>query len=72
MPTGPQGQHRPADVIGCAAQVARLSVGPEAEDLRESSGRARSGHAGTKTRAERLGPEKRREIGRRAAQVRWG
>ncbi len=71
MPRGPQGQERPADVIGCAVQVARLSVGLEAEELREPSGRVRSGHAEAKARANSLAPEKRQEIGRRAAQVRW-
>lgn len=72
MPRGPQGQKRPADAIGCAVQVARLSVGLETEELREPSGRVRSGHAGAKARAESLAPEKRREIARRAAEARWG
>ena len=72
MPKGPLGQKRSADVIGCAVQVARLSVGLETEELREPSGRVRSGHAGAKARAERLTSERRREIGRKAAETRWG
>ena len=71
MPKGPQGQDRPADVIGCAVQVARLSVGLETEELREPSGRVRSGHAGAKARASALAPEMRREIAKKAAATRW-
>jgi hypothetical protein len=71
MPKGPQGQKRPADVIGCAVQVARLSVGMETEELREPSGRVRSGFAGAKARAEKLAAEARREISRKAAEARW-
>ena len=71
MPKGPQGQKRPADVIGCAVQVARLSVGLEAEELREPSGRVRSGRAGAKARAEMLTPAERREIARKASEARW-
>lgn len=72
MPRGPQGQKRPADVIGCAVQVGRLSVGIETEELREPSGRVRSGHAGAKARAESMSKEERREIARKAAEARWG
>ncbi len=71
MPKGPQGQKRPADVIGCAVQVARLSVGLEAEELREPSGRVRSGLAGAKARAEGLTAEERQGIAKKAAAVRW-
>ena len=71
MPKGPQGQKRPADLIGCAVQVARLSVGMGTEELREPSGRVRSGLAGAKARAERLTAEERREIAQRAAAARW-
>ena len=71
MPRGPQGQERPADVIGCAVQVARLSVGLETEELREPSGRVRSGLAGAKARAESLSEDRRREIAKSAAEARW-
>ena len=71
MPKGPQGQKRPADVIGCAVQVARLSVGMESEELREPSGRVRSGHAGAKARMQQLSPQKRQEIAKVAANTRW-
>jgi hypothetical protein len=72
MPKGPKGEKRPADVIGCAVQVARLSVGLETEELREPSGRVRSGHAGAKARAEKLSSEARKAIAAKAAERRWG
>ena len=71
MATGPRGERRPADVIGCAVTVARLSVGDDAEALKEPSGRVRSGHAGAKARAESLPAERRSEIARGAALSRW-
>jgi len=71
MPTGPQGQKRPADVIGAAVMVARLSVGDEAETLVQPSGRVRSGQAGAKARAEALTAEQRSEIARKASGARW-
>lgn len=71
MPTGPRGEKRPADVIGAAVMVARLSVGEVSETLKEPSGRVRSGQAGAKARAESLTAEQRREIGRKAADARW-
>jgi hypothetical protein len=72
MPKGPRGEKRPADVVGCAVQVARLSVGLETEELREPSGRVRSGIAGAKARTATLTPEQRQEIAKKAASARWG
>lgn len=72
MPTGPRGERRPADVVGCAVAVARISVGDEAEEPRVMSGRVRSGHAGATARKAALSPEQRQEIARKAAGVRWG
>lgn len=40
MQTGPKGQERPADEIGAAVMVARLSIGDGAEALIQSAGRA--------------------------------
>jgi hypothetical protein len=71
MPSGPRGERRPADVIGCAITVALLSVGDTSEDLKEPSGRVRSGHAGAKARADKLTAEERKEIAKKAAAVRW-
>lgn len=71
MPTGPQGQKRPADLIGCAVKVARLSVGDETETARNMSGRTRSGKAGAAARSSILSPEERHNIAKKAASVRW-
>ena len=71
MPKGPRGERRPADVIGCAVAVARISVGEIEEHPKEPSGKVRSGHAGAKARAQKLTSEKRSEIAKKAAGVRW-
>jgi hypothetical protein len=72
MPTGPRGERRPADVIGCAVAVARLSVGDATEATKEPSGRVRSGQAGAKARAEGMSKEDRSAVARKAAAARWG
>lgn len=71
MPQGPRGEKRPADVIGCAITVARLSVGDADETLKEPSGKVRSGRAGARARADKLTAEGRREIAKKAAGARW-
>lgn len=72
MARGPRGERRPADVIGCAVAVARLSVGDDAETLKAPSGRVHSGHAGAKARVDSLSAERRSEIAKAAAVRRWG
>lgn len=71
MPRGPRGEQRPADVIGNAVKVARLSVGLEDEELKAPSGRVRSGHAGAKARSENMSKEERSAVARKAAAARW-
>ena len=56
MPKGPQGQMRPAEVIGAAVMVGRIATG-EAEEAPKKSGRTRRGHAGAKVRANALSAE---------------
>lgn len=46
MPRGPRGEQRPADFIGCAVAVARLSIGETTEPLKGPSGKVCSGQAG--------------------------
>ena len=77
MPKGPQGQKRPADVIGNAVKVMRIATGEETEELEKpkaaiavESGR-RGGLRGGKARAAKLSPEQRRESAKRAASHRW-
>lgn len=71
MPKGPQGQKRPADVIGNAITVARIATG-EIEETTDGKDYAREGgQKGGKARAEKLTPEQRSEIAKRAAEIRW-
>lgn len=72
MPRGPQGQKRPSDVIGCAVMVAKIATGEIEEELKEPSGKVRSGKAGSKARAEKLSQEERMAIAKKAASARWG
>lgn len=71
MPKGPQGQKRPADVVGCAVTVAKIATGELEETLAEKSGRVRSGRAGGRARARALSPEDRSRIARKGADARW-
>ena len=72
MPKGPQGQQRPADVIGAAVRVMKIATGEINETLVVKSGRVRSGYAGAKARAESLTTDERRKIAKKAAAARWG
>ena len=69
MPKGPNGERRPADVIGGAIMVAQIATG-EIEDNKKS-GRTKSGHAGAKARSKSLSAQKRSEIAKKAAAARW-
>jgi hypothetical protein len=72
MPKGPQGQKRPADVIGNAVRVMRIATGEEDDDTDAiKSAAAELGSRGGKARAEKMTPERRTEIARNAAQRRW-
>lgn len=71
MPKGPQGQKRPADSVGCAITVAHIAVGELEENLQEASGKVKSGKAGAKARSNSLSPQKRSEIAKNAAKIRW-
>jgi hypothetical protein len=72
MPKGPQGQKRPADVIGAAVKVMRIATGEEEEELdRAKSAAAELGARGGKARAQKMTPQRRAEIARKAAKARW-
>ena len=71
MPKGPQGQKRPADVIGNAVHIARIATGEEHEATLKQPAKRNSGLAGSKARAEKLTQEERSEIARKAANARW-
>ena len=75
MPKGPQGQKRPADVIGNAIKVARIAVGEETDDIvvddDKDAAAVSLGKRGGKARAEALSKKRRAEIARNAAAKRW-
>ncbi len=68
MATGPQGQKRPGDVVGCAVNVAQIAVGEIEETQTAEQIIARSGG---RARAGKLSPERRKEIAQKAAMGRW-
>lgn len=68
MATGPQGQKRPGDVVGCAVNVAKIAVGEVVET--QTAGQI-LGRSGGRARAEKLSPERRKEIAQKAANSRW-
>lgn len=71
MPTGPQGQKRPADAIGAAIMVGKIATGEVTEELKKPSGKVKSGRAGAAARAEKLTAEERTAIAKKAAAGRW-
>lgn len=71
MPKGPQGQKRPADVIGAAVMVGRIATGEIQEGKPPKSAAAELGSKGGKARAKALSAKKRKEIARKAATKRW-
>ena len=71
MPRGPQGQKRPADVIGAAVMVAHIATGEISETPVPKSGRKRSGTAGAQARKNKLSAEERSRIAKMAARARW-
>lgn len=72
MPRGPQGQKRPADVIGNAVHIAKIATGEIEDASLEQPNKRKSGLAGAKARAENTTPEQRQETARKAAAARWG
>jgi hypothetical protein len=72
MPRGPNGEKRPADLIGNAVRVARIATGEEEDERKETASAAATlGKRGGEARAKVLTPEYRSEIARAAAATRW-
>ena len=74
MPRGPKGEKRPADVVGAAVTVAKITTGEIEEDLDDDGTdkavvelRPKGGQA----RAKKLSKERRAEIAKKAAAARW-
>lgn len=75
MPKGPQGEKRPADVIGMSVKVMRIATGEEPDDREDApplSAGAQLGKLGGAARARNLTAEQRAEIARKGAAKRWG
>jgi hypothetical protein len=72
MPKGPRGETRPAEAIGAAIMVAKITTA-EVKDRREelASAAAQLGSKGGEARARNLSPEQRKEIAKKAAAKRW-
>ena len=68
MPRGPNGEKRPADVVGCAVTVAKIATGEIEEEV--ATNRDDKVNGG-KARAASMTPKERKELARAAAQVRW-
>ena len=71
MPRGPQGEKRPADVIGAAVMVAKIATGEISDETGKAPNRARGGKIGGLRRAQKLSPTERRKIAKGAAEARW-
>ena len=71
MPKGPQGQKRPADVIGAAVKVAKIATGEIEDERTQKEYTRKAGLIGGKARAEKLTPRKRKAIAKKAALTRW-
>lgn len=75
MPTGPKGQRRPVDVVSNAVHVMKVLTGeaedaPAPDDGKDKAAQA-MGRKGGKARAQKMTPERRREIAKKAAAKRW-
>ena len=71
VPKGPQGQKRPADVIGNAVHIARIATGEKQETGLKQPAKRKSGLAGAKAREESLSQDERQKIAKKAAAARW-
>ena len=76
MPKGPQGQKRPADVIGNAVHVMRIATGEVTETLKPKDAAAvalgkRGGAKGGKARAAKMTKKQRSEAAKKAVRARW-
>jgi len=67
MPTGPQGQKRPADPARNALKILKIATGEIKEDQQAPAYAKAGGHA----RAKKLTKAERSAIARKAALTRW-
>ena len=70
MPTGPNGEKRPADVIANAVLSMKVATG-EAEEMHVNTAKSAGGRKGGKARAEALSAERRSDVAKEGAKARW-
>ncbi len=75
MPRGPKGEWRPADPVARAVHIGKLATGQIEETFEpprrpDPAGDSRRASQGGKARAEKLTPERRREIAKSGAAAR--
>ena len=74
MPKRPQGQKRPADVIGNAVRVMRIATGEDQDVLPNANNKMtveELGRKGELARAKSLSAKQRHMIAAKAASARW-
>ena len=71
MPKGPQGEIRPAEVVGYAVHIAQISTGEMEETPSKQPDKRNNDLAGGKPRLENTTDVQRSEIARKAAHARW-
>lgn len=71
MPKGPNGQKRPADVIGCAVAVGKIATGESEEEVAYVASNSERASAGGKARAQHLSKDERSTIAKAGAEARW-
>ena len=71
MPKGPNGEQRPADVVGSAVHVAKIETGEIEDSGYKQPAKRKGGLADAEVRASSLEPDRRREIAKNAAKSRW-
>jgi len=70
MPTGPNGEKRPTDVIANAVHVMKVATG-EIEEEYVNAGQRKGGQKGGKAGKKALSKSERAEIAKKAAAARW-
>ncbi|QIP03223.1 RNA-binding protein [Bradyrhizobium symbiodeficiens] len=71
MPNGPKGEKRHADTVQNAMLIGRIATGDVEDAPSKAPNRAKGGKVGGKARAERLSPEERSSVAKKAADKRW-
>ena len=70
MPTGPNGEKRPADVIANAVLSMRIATG-DTEEAYVNTGKREGGRKGGKARASSMSAERRHQIAKAGGEARW-